>query len=99
MPSSAGVPGNVRGRAPQMQSCYQREGLSRSPDLAGAVTLVVTIDRSGSVSAATIARRSWSGPGAAETEACMVNVARSWRFGAADESGTYEFPFSFSSGR
>ncbi len=52
------------------------------------------------MTAAEIVRRSWSGAGAAQAEACIVSVARAWRFPPADEGpATYSFALSLTAGR
>jgi hypothetical protein len=49
------------------------------------------------VSAATVTKRTWSGPGAAESEACILRAVRGWRLPASDRAqSSYSFPFNFS---
>lgn len=85
----------VRTRVAQLQSCYERNGGS---DLAGVVALRLTIGDAGMVRSAEIERRSWSGPGAAATEQCMVDVARGWRMPFAAAGATVTIPVSFTRG-
>jgi len=90
----------VRSREAQLQNCYEREGLVRNPDLAGAITVALTIAGSGHVSGAEIARRSWVGAGTTETENCILAATRAWKFPASTElSAVYEFPLNFTAGR
>ena len=87
----------VRAHESQMRFCYQERGLMVNPALAGSITVAMTVAANGAVSGATVTKRSWSGPGAAETEACIVRVVRGWRLPASGSTaGTYSFPFNFS---
>lgn len=85
----------VRARVAQLQSCYERNGAG---DLAGVVALRLTIGDAGIVRSAEIVRRTWSGPGAAATEQCMVDVARGWRMPFAGAGATVTIPVSFTRG-
>jgi len=85
----------VRARVSQLQTCYERAG---GTDLAGVVALRLTLGSAGSVRAAEIVRRTWSGPGAAETEACLLGIARGWRVPAGSEGATMTIPISFTRG-
>lgn len=85
----------VRGRVAQLQTCYERAG---GTDLAGFVALRLTIGAGGSVQSADIARRSWSGPGSAATESCLLNMVKSWRVPFAAEGTTVTIPISFTRG-
>ena len=67
-------------------------------DLAGVVALRLILGSAGSVRAAEIVRRTWSGPGAAETEACLLGIARGWRVPAGSEGATMTIPISFTRG-
>ena len=87
----------VRGRVAALQSCYEREGRERNATLAGMVAVAVTVGSDGRVRVASVTRRSWSGPGAAETEACVLAAVRRWSLNSA-EAGTYEFTVSFTAG-
>ncbi|MBC7788753.1 MAG: AgmX/PglI C-terminal domain-containing protein [Anaerolineae bacterium] len=90
----------VRSREAQLQYCYEREGLSRNPDLAGSIAVALTISGSGEVSGAEITRRSWLGTGVTETENCILATARAWKFpNSTESSATYAFPLSFTAGR
>ena len=85
----------VRGREPELRFCYE-ESLRRNPGLAGSVTVAITLSATGSITAADVTRRTWSGTGAAEAESCMVRMIRAWRPSDLDRAaGTYSFPFSF----
>jgi len=43
-----------------------------------------------------ITNRTWSGAGAGETERCIAEKIRGWRFPASEAGGgTYGFSFSF----
>lgn len=87
----------VRRRRSELQTCYQEAGLKVNPDLAGNVVLAISVAPLGTVSGVTIPERSWSGPGAAETESCMQGKVKAWRFPEmAGGGGTFEFSFNFS---
>jgi len=82
----------VRGRAPQLQSCYE---LARGTDLAGVVALRITVGAAGSVQSAEIVNRTWSGASAADTEGCLLRVVRSWRLPSGSDGATITLPISF----
>ena len=82
----------VRGRVAQLQSCYELAG---GTDLAGVVALKITLGGGGAVRAAEIVRRTWSGPSAAEAEACLLRVVRAWRLPSGNEGATITLPISF----
>jgi hypothetical protein len=82
----------VRSRVAQLQSCYESAG---GTDFAGVVALRITVGAGGSVQRAEIVRRSWSGPAAAATEACLVRAARGWHLPSGDAGSTVTFPISF----
>jgi hypothetical protein len=85
----------VRARVSQLQTCYERAG---GTDFAGIVALRLTLGQGGVVRAAEIVRRTWSGPGAAETEACLIRIARGWRVPAGHDDATLTIPISFTRG-
>ena len=85
----------VRGRAAQLQSCYE---LARGTALAGVVALRITVGDAGSVQSVEIARRTWSGAGAAETEECLLRVVRSWHLPSGSAGATITLPISFTRG-
>lgn len=86
----------VRGRESQLRFCYNEFGLKVNPSLAGSVTASITLAGSGAVSGVDITNRTWSGAGASETERCIADKIRSWRFPASEAGGgTYAFSFSF----
>jgi hypothetical protein len=88
---------SVRGHESQLRFCYDEYGLKVNPDLAGSVTVALTLTAGGSVTNATVSRRMWSGPGAAPAEGCILEKARAWQFPAASSgAGTFEFSFNFS---
>jgi hypothetical protein len=82
----------VRGRVAQLQSCYE---LARGTDLAGVVTLRITLGQAGSIRNADIVQRTWSGSGAVETEGCLLRVVRSWRLPSGSEGAAITLPISF----
>lgn len=85
----------VRGHESELRFCYE-ESLKSDPALAGSVAVAITIAESGHIAGAEVARRSWTGKGAAEAEACMLRTIRGWRLSGVERSaGTYTFPFSF----
>ncbi len=86
----------VRGRQSQLRFCYEEHGLKVNPNLAGTVTVAVTMTGAGSVTAVNIVRRTWSGAGADDTEACIRSRISGWRFPPSDAGGgTFNFPFNF----
>jgi hypothetical protein len=86
----------VRSRESQLRFCYQENGLKVNPNLAGSITVAIDIAEGGAVRGANVTRRTWSGAGASESEACIVRAIRGWRFpSSAAGQGTYAFPFSF----
>jgi TonB family protein len=85
----------VRGRVAQLQTCYELAG---GTDLAGVVALRITIGAGGGVRSAEIVRRSWSGPGAAEAESCLLRIVRGWRIPSAGEGASVTLPISFTRG-
>ena len=94
--ASEDVGGFARARASQLQACYERELRATNPSLAGALTLAVTVSGGGRVTEAAVTRRTWSGPGSAEAEACILRAVRAWTLPPASESaGTYALPLSF----
>lgn len=85
----------VRARTGQLGFCYEEHGLKASTALAGSVTIAIAVAGNGSVSSATITRRTWSGPGAAEAESCILRAVRAWRLPPSRGAGTFSFPVSF----
>jgi hypothetical protein len=86
----------VRGRESQLRFCYNEYGLKVNPTLAGSVTASIALTGGGSVSNVDIANRTWSGAGASETEQCIAQKIRGWRFPTSEAGGgTYAFSFSF----
>ena len=98
IPGDVGTMGTfVRAHESQLRFCYQESGLRVNPALAGSITVAMTVAANGSVSGAVVTKRSWSGPGAAEAEACILRVVRGWRPPASGTTpSTYSFPFNFS---
>ena len=88
----------VRARAAQLQYCYVRSAGVES-DLAGVVTLRLVLGPNGTVRNADVVRRTWSGPGAAETEECLLTAARKWRVPSAADGATLTLPISFTRSR
>jgi hypothetical protein len=80
-----------------VKRCYEREGLTRDPRLAGTLEVTVTVLSTGIVSDASVAADDMRGFGAREVGACLTTAIRNWRF----ERGPYSvetivFPFRFS---
>jgi len=80
-----------------VRRCYEREGLTRDPRLAGTLDVTVTVLATGEVSDARVAADSMRGFGAREVAACLTTAMRNWRF----DRGPYVvetivFPFKFS---
>jgi hypothetical protein len=86
----------VRDHQSQLRFCYDEFGLKVNPNLAGSVTMSLTLTGGGAVTNAAITDRTWSGPGADAAEQCIVQRARAWKFAASPAGGgTYEFSFNF----
>jgi hypothetical protein len=86
----------VRSRESQLRFCYNEYGLKVNPSLAGSVTASVSLTPAGGVTGVNVTNRTWSGTGAAETERCIAEKVREWRFPASEAGGgTYSFSFSF----
>jgi len=86
----------VRGRESQLRFCYNEYGLKVNPSLAGSVSASIALTPAGDVSGVDITNRTWSGAGAGETERCIAEKIRGWRFPASEAGGgTYGFSFSF----
>lgn len=89
----------VRARAAQLQYCYARAPGAAESDLAGVVTLRLVLGPNGSVREVEIARRTWSGPAAEDTEACLLATARRWSVPGASDGATLTLPISFTRNR
>jgi hypothetical protein len=86
----------VRSRESQLRFCYNEYGLKVNPDLAGSVTTAVTLAPAGNVTGVNVTNRTWSGAGASDTERCIVDKIRAWRFPSSEVAGgTFSFSFSF----
>jgi hypothetical protein len=85
----------VRSHESQLQFCYQEYGLKVNPNLAGSITLSLTMTGSGAVTNAAVSSRTWSGPGSDAAESCILQRARQWHFPASQAGGTFEFTFNF----
>jgi hypothetical protein len=86
----------VRSRESQLRHCYQENGLKVNPNLAGTVTVAITLTGAGNVTGARVTNRTWSGPGASQAESCILARIRSWRFPSSEAGGgTFSFPFNF----
>lgn len=85
----------VRTRVAQLESCYERAG---GTDLGGVVALRLTIGDAGAVRSADIVRRTWSGPAAAATERCLLDLVKGWRIPSASAGATVTIPISFTRG-
>jgi hypothetical protein len=86
----------IRSRESILRHCYEENGLKQNPNLAGNITVAITLTGGGSVSNARVTSRTWSGAGASDAEACIISRIRSWRFPTSTAGeGTYAFPFVF----
>jgi TonB family protein len=79
-----------------VRRCYEREGLTRDPRLAGTIDVTITVLATGEVSSASVAADAMRGIGAREVGRCLTTTIRNWRF----ERGPYAeetivFPFKF----
>ncbi len=88
---AASIKATVQRSGPAMRRCYQDQ-LKSQPDLAGKVTLHITIAADGQVSQVKA-----SGGLDAELEECMMAVARRLRFALAASETRVNFPFVFKS--
>jgi hypothetical protein len=87
----------VRGRQSQLQFCYQEYGLKANPNLAGTISVAVTLTAAGSVTGVDVTNRTWSGAGVSDTEGCIRQRILAWKFPSSDQGGgTYSFSFVFS---
>jgi hypothetical protein len=80
-----------------VRRCYEREGLTRDPGLAGMLEVTVTVLPTGIVSEAVVTAKAMRGFGAGDVESCLTTAMRNWRF----DRGPYAierivFPFRFS---
>ena len=88
---------SVREHESQLRFCYDEYGLKVNPDLAGSVTVAITLSPVGGVTNVVVSRRTWSGPGASPAEGCILQKVRGWRFPPSKSgAGTFEFAFNFS---
>jgi hypothetical protein len=86
----------VRSRESQLRFCYNEYGLKVNPSLAGSVSASISLTPAGAVTGVNITNRTWSGAGASETEQCIEQKIRGWRFPASEAGGgTFAFSFSF----
>ncbi|MGQ0715053.1 MAG: AgmX/PglI C-terminal domain-containing protein [Gemmatimonadaceae bacterium] len=76
----------ARARDAELQFCYL-EGVKSHPQLAGRLTVHITVDGSGRVTAADIISRSWDRSRAKHVEACVLSRIQRWQF---EESGEKE---------
>jgi len=80
-----------------VRRCYEREGLTRDPRLAGTLDVTVTVLATGEVSDARVAAASMRGVGAREVARCLTTAMRNWRFDRGPYAvETIVFPFHFS---
>ncbi len=85
----------VRSRQAQLQFCYQEQGLLLNPALAGSISVEVSLAPNGTVASARVGDRTWSGAGASEAEACILQRIRGWAFPASSAAGNETYGFSF----
>jgi hypothetical protein len=105
--ASAGAPGTervpestvgnlVRQWQSQLQLCYTDFGIKQNHELAGTVTVRVSISSTGEVAAVEIPQHHWSSAaGVAPVEACIRSKVRSWLFPAASLGSSHEFRLIF----
>jgi len=88
----------VRNRQAVLQSCYTQQGLAVNSKLAGTIDVAITLGGAGGVTRVDARPRSMSGPGTSQVLSCIEGQILRWRFPASEAgSGTYSFPFSFTS--
>ena len=66
--------------ARDIRRCYESEGLTRNPALAGTIDVELTILPTGVVSRVGVEASRLEGPGVAELSACVSAAVRNWRF-------------------
>ena len=94
--SAADVGTFARGRESQLHFCFDEFGRRANPALAGTVTLSVAITEDGDVKDVGILRRTWSGKGTDEVEACIRDRVLHWKFPEVDGgAGVYPLTFVF----
>jgi TonB family protein len=85
----------VRARQAQLQYCYMDVGLAVNANLAGSVSVTISMDPAGVVTDAKVASRTWSGAGVAEAESCLLQRVKGWAFPPSAKVGTESYSFSF----
>ncbi|MDQ6830602.1 MAG: AgmX/PglI C-terminal domain-containing protein [Gemmatimonadota bacterium] len=86
----------VRRNESALNSCYVERGLAANAALAGTIRVSIAIAASGRVDDAIITERSWSGAGVAETESCIRDSIKRWRFSSGSASAaSYGFAMNF----
>ena len=85
----------VRARQAQLQYCYQEVGLAANPNLAGSVSVTVSLVPTGAVSEVKVTNRTWSGAGVSDAESCILQRVRGWSFPASSKGGAESYSFSF----
>jgi len=89
----------VRSRESILRYCYTEQGLKVNPNLAGSISVAITLTGSGSVTGVNATPRSMSGTGTSEVTSCIEGKIRTWKFPSSEAGGgTYSFPFSFTKG-
>lgn len=63
-----------------VRACYETEGLRRNTLLSGTLEVELRILPMGRVDSVAVVRSELQGPGTREVTACIVRVARNWRF-------------------
>lgn len=66
--------------AAEVRRCYESQGLRRNPGLAGVVELELRVLPTGVVDSVRVSSSQLDGYGKLEVEACIVELARNWRF-------------------
>lgn len=64
----------------QVQYCYRQLGIKYDPQLAGDITVAVTLDTLGVPGDVRVTRRTWEGVTAGEVEACIRTLVRGWEY-------------------
>ena len=82
----------VRERNAQLQFCYDEARASRT-NLAGTLTIAVSLGDGGEVRGSEIVRRSWSGDGA-DVERCVLATIRRWRFPSLEPDDDHDHSFA-----
>ena len=91
-----GTRGGTLRHVADVRRCFEREGLTRDPRLAGSMEVAVTVLPTGVVERVAITAQAMRGIGGREVAVCLTTAIRNWRFGRGPYAvETIVFPFDF----